>query len=267
MAPSLIGTIKPGPVRKCLAAQTEWSKRYAREKRNMQALRIKEMSQPASQNVVAGEHPPPTALVGRRGDVVVKLEGKRARRLGKVGLKMWSGWGSKHDEDLVERRERAASVAEVDKGVRDADGVAAEVDGKEAGMEGGRVSRSRRASRAATRSQTRSRRRSDRSGNRGVAQPMAMNQNAAFSGNQNADENARPRTADAFLKVPGTVTGAGAAATNEMGPATMLRDANTNRPTNAAFIPVVENGELIPGYIAALPRPEAVRFVTAREDV
>ena len=74
------------------------------------------------------------------------------------------------------------------------------------------------------------------------------------------DENAKPRTAGAFLKVPGTAGfDAGTDSTTE------LKVANTN--TNTAPIPVVENGELIPGYIAALPRPEAVRFFTARESV
>ena len=45
---------------------------------------------------------------------------------------------------------------------------------------------------------------------------------------------------------------------------TDLKSTNTG---TTPFVPVVQNGELIPGYIAALQRPEAVRFVTARESV
>jgi len=77
------------------------------------------------------------------------------------------------------------------------------------------------------------------------------------------DENAKSQTAGPFLKVPGTRTEFG----DEVGDDTTTGLKSTNIAPATAPIPVVQNGELIPGYIAALQRPEAVRFVTARESV
>lgn len=102
MSTSEIGVIKPGTVRKWLAAQRDWSKKFARHKLSVQRRRVKEMAQ--GYDVIPGETPPPTALVGRRlRDTPEKIE-KRGKNL---GLAMWSGWGSKHDEAAIEREEAA----------------------------------------------------------------------------------------------------------------------------------------------------------------
>lgn len=154
---SQIGRIKAGPVRKWLATQVEWDKKYAKEKRAVQEKRMKEWTQLAANDdtddrVPAGERPPPTALVGRKRETRKKGEQKRARSVGTMGLKMWSGWGSKHDDDVIEKRERALSKAAADhehdqnndEGDEDAENVA-----------GAGRSRSRKASKA-TRSRSRS---------------------------------------------------------------------------------------------------------------
>jgi len=118
MPSSQIGRIKAGPVRKWLATQVEWDKKYAKEKRSVQEQRMKEWTQIANNDetddrVLKNERPPPTALVGRKREPKKKIEQNRARSIGKMGLKMWSGWGSKHDDVVVEKRERAMSRAVV----------------------------------------------------------------------------------------------------------------------------------------------------------
>ncbi|KAI4158506.1 MAG: hypothetical protein LQ342_007347 [Letrouitia transgressa] len=109
-----IGVIKPGPVRKWMAAKRVWDTRFAREKRRVQKQRIKEM--------VAGfegfgddEVPPPSALAGRRPGALQERHGKRGgvdgaaegKRGKSWGMTLWSLWGSKHDEDALEREEKA----------------------------------------------------------------------------------------------------------------------------------------------------------------
>ena len=97
-----IGVIKPGPVRKWLAAKMEWDTKYAREKRKVQKQRAKEMAQ-GYQGFGDDEVPPPSALAGRRGLVMPKEE-KKGRSW---GMSMWSLWGSSHDESTIVREERA----------------------------------------------------------------------------------------------------------------------------------------------------------------
>ncbi len=102
MDPSLIGVIKPGPVRKWLAAMKSFNQRYAKEKRKVQKQRIKEMQEGGYCIIGEGESPPPTALAGRRREHLPKMEKKRVSR----GLAAWSGWGSQHDELAVVREEQ-----------------------------------------------------------------------------------------------------------------------------------------------------------------
>jgi len=101
MEPSLIGVIKPGPVRKWLAATKSFNQRYAKEKRKVQKQRVKEMQEGGYCIIGDGEFPPPTALAGRRREHLPKVEKKRVSR----GLAVWSGWGSQHDELAVVREE------------------------------------------------------------------------------------------------------------------------------------------------------------------
>lgn len=106
MKPEEVGSIKAGPVRKWMAAQTEWNRRYAREKRKVQERRMNEMVAGGYLHF-EGETPPPTALAGRRkkGYKAKPEERKKSR-----AMAIWSGWGSKHDEDTIQREEEKADV-------------------------------------------------------------------------------------------------------------------------------------------------------------
>lgn len=102
--PASIGQIKPGPVRKWLAKRKENDVRFANDKKKVQKRRAKELA--AGYDVLPGEIPPPTALVGRRRKGVVPEEKKRGKSW---GLAMWSGWGSHHDEQTLDRQEKVES--------------------------------------------------------------------------------------------------------------------------------------------------------------
>ena len=105
MPASELGIIKPGPVRKWLAAKKEWDTQYASEKRKVQKRRIKDIMDGGFESCGDGERPPPSALAGRRrkgGDFGSKLE-KRKRK--SWGMMLWSLWGSKHDESTIKREE------------------------------------------------------------------------------------------------------------------------------------------------------------------
>lgn len=107
MRPSDVGSIKAGPVKKWMAAQEEWNRRYGKEKRNVQKRRLQEMS--LGYMAFEGEIPPPTALAGRRkADYKSKSQKQRRSR----GLAMWSGWGGKHDEETLKNEEAKESGAD-----------------------------------------------------------------------------------------------------------------------------------------------------------
>lgn len=116
MAPEEIGVIKAGPVGKWLEAQKRYGRQYAREKLSLQAQRMREMQGEAKSGdawfgrggLLEGDKPPPTALVGRvaKGGAVGKEEGMRGKKhVGGRALKIWSGWGSMHDEHALEKEE------------------------------------------------------------------------------------------------------------------------------------------------------------------
>ncbi|KAL8824686.1 MAG: hypothetical protein Q9191_004885, partial [Dirinaria sp. TL-2023a] len=102
ISPNEIGVIKPGPVKKWLAAKQEWDSKFAREKRRVQKQRIKEMAK-GYQGFGDDEVPPPSALAGRRGLGMEKESAKKRS----WGLTLWGMWGSKHDESTMEREEKA----------------------------------------------------------------------------------------------------------------------------------------------------------------
>ncbi|QIW95406.1 hypothetical protein AMS68_000924 [Peltaster fructicola] len=102
LEPSSIGAIKPGPVRKWLAKKKEMDSRFANEKKKVQRKRVKEMAQ-GYESFTSGDVPPPTALAGRRRqDMPVEKRAKKS-----WALALWSGWGSHHDEETIERAENA----------------------------------------------------------------------------------------------------------------------------------------------------------------
>ena len=98
-----IGVIKAGPVTKWLQAKAEWDTKYAREKRKVQKQRAKEMAA-GYQGFGDDEAPPPSALAGRRHANMAEKEEKKGRSW---GMSLWSLWGSSHDENTMEREEKA----------------------------------------------------------------------------------------------------------------------------------------------------------------
>ena len=120
LPPSEIGVVKEGTVRKWMAAKLEWDTKYSSSKRQVQKQRVKEMAK-GYQTFEGGEVPPPSALAGRRhlGDHI-----REDRRKKSVGLSMWSGWGSKHDKDTMDRELQAEKEPEMT--------VASETDGANA---------------------------------------------------------------------------------------------------------------------------------------
>ncbi|EXJ53922.1 esterase/lipase [Cladophialophora yegresii CBS 114405] len=103
MQPDDVGVIKPGPVRKWLEAKASWDARYASTRKRVQKERVKALASGKIMGFEAGEHPPPSALAGRRTDKDIVAVKKRKS----YGLAMWSGWGSKHDETTLKREEEA----------------------------------------------------------------------------------------------------------------------------------------------------------------
>jgi hypothetical protein len=103
--PEDVGVIKEGPVRKWIAAKAHWDTKYAKEKRQVQKRRAKEMAK--GYQKFDGETPPPSALAGRRLVDVDEGEEKRGKSW---GMWMWSGWGSKHDVKTMGREREADGV-------------------------------------------------------------------------------------------------------------------------------------------------------------
>ena len=132
-----IGVIKPGPVQKWLNAKKVWDQKYAREKRRVQKQRAKEMAK-GFQGFGDDEVPPPSALAGRRGLNMPK-EAKKGRSW---GMSLWSLWGSSHDENTIEREEKADKEAETTT-VGQTDGAATQAPGAKK-MPGNSRSKSRR---------------------------------------------------------------------------------------------------------------------------
>lgn len=108
MAPEDIGMIKEGPVRKWMAAQTEWAKRYGKIKRRVQERRLQDVRVLSEKkgSLLSGEDPPPTSVVWRKD-----LPQEAKRSVSKL-LAMWSGWGGKHDEHALGKEEKMATEDE-----------------------------------------------------------------------------------------------------------------------------------------------------------
>ena len=107
LSPNEIGVIKPGPVAKWMTAKKEWDSKYLKEKRKVQKQRIKEMAE-GYRTFGNDEVPPPSALAGRR-DMHSMKEEKKGRSW---GMSIWSLWGSSHDEQTMEREEKAEKGVE-----------------------------------------------------------------------------------------------------------------------------------------------------------
>ena len=92
---SEIGVPKRGPLEKWMHAQTEWNQKFAKEKIKVQKKRVEYMAM--GYEGFEGEHPPPTALAGRR----LKGAGPEKKKKKSWGMSLWSLWGSEHDKKTV----------------------------------------------------------------------------------------------------------------------------------------------------------------------
>jgi hypothetical protein len=96
---SQVGAINPELIRKWLDAKQEWDVRFSKEKLRVQSRRMKELAHGFQD--FDGEIPPPSSLAARRSAPGV-LPKRRAKK--NYGMMMWSGWGSRHDERTMERK-------------------------------------------------------------------------------------------------------------------------------------------------------------------
>lgn len=102
LKPEEVGTIRASQIQKWLSAKRQWDSRYAMNKAKVHKQIIKDIV--AGFQEFPGEHPPPSALAGRRR---VDEDVKEKKRVKSMGLALWSLWGSKHDEATVERERLA----------------------------------------------------------------------------------------------------------------------------------------------------------------
>jgi acetyl esterase/lipase len=112
MIPDEVGAIKPGPVRKWMAAKKEWDSKYVSDRRRVQKRRVKEMAAGGYETFEGNEVPPPSALAGRRRKgMETEMEAEKLRK--SWGMSLWSLWGSKHDQTTIKREEKADANPEV----------------------------------------------------------------------------------------------------------------------------------------------------------
>jgi acetyl esterase/lipase len=106
---NMVGVIKQGPVKKWLGQKQRWDSKFKTVKAKIHEKRVRD-ARAGFESFGQGEMPPPSALAGRRLIGGKLMKEKKVRK--SLGLAMWAGWGSKHDEMTVER-ERVAEEKEV----------------------------------------------------------------------------------------------------------------------------------------------------------
>ncbi|KAF4504769.1 hypothetical protein G6O67_008178 [Ophiocordyceps sinensis] len=117
--PNEVGVIKAGPVKKWMARKRQWDARYSAAKAKVHKKIITDIAT-GFKDFGPGEHPPPSALAGRR----VETDQPEKKRTKSIGLALWSSWGSKHDETTVGRQRRAEQGPDMQSGTG-ADGAGA----------------------------------------------------------------------------------------------------------------------------------------------
>jgi len=98
-----IGVVKEGTVQRWLRTRNQWDQKYSSTKIKVHKQIVKDMIK-GFHDFGPDEHPPPTALAGRRLADEEMMEKKRSKS---IGLALWSLWGSKHDELTVGREKEA----------------------------------------------------------------------------------------------------------------------------------------------------------------
>ena len=98
-----VGVVKERTVKKWMATRDMYDQKYASTKAKVHKKIVKDMVH-GFEDFGSGERPPPTALAGRR-----RIESDMAprKKTKSLGLAIWSLWGSKHDEETVEREQEA----------------------------------------------------------------------------------------------------------------------------------------------------------------
>jgi acetyl esterase/lipase len=103
LLPTEIGVIKEAPVHRWLERQHKFEKRFAHTKQEIFAKRAR-LEAHGLPDGMEGEKPPPTALVRRWKGEQLKRKTLRPKKQQEImGLRWWSGWGSKQDEKDVRR--------------------------------------------------------------------------------------------------------------------------------------------------------------------
>ncbi|KAJ4150148.1 hypothetical protein LMH87_010913 [Akanthomyces muscarius] len=118
MEPAEVGVFKAGTAKKWLATRREYDTKYARAKAKVHRQLVSDLAT-GFQDFGPGELPPPAALAGRRKLESHMVETKKKRSF---GLSLWSLWGSKHDEETMEREEHADQRPEIEVVEEDAGG-------------------------------------------------------------------------------------------------------------------------------------------------
>ncbi|OAQ97923.1 hypothetical protein LLEC1_01224 [Akanthomyces lecanii] len=118
MEPAEVGVFKAGTAKKWLATRREYDTKYARAKAKVHRQLVNDLAT-GFQDFGPGELPPPAALAGRRKLESHMVETKKKRSF---GLSLWSLWGSKHDEETMEREEHADQQPEIEVVEEDAGG-------------------------------------------------------------------------------------------------------------------------------------------------
>lgn len=147
--PSEVGVFNASTARKWVNTRRDYNIRYASAKAKAHKQLVSDLAM-GYQDFGPGEYPPPAALAGRRKIPSYMAETKKKRSW---GLSIWSMWGSKHDEDVIEREKQAdekpdIAVIPADDGGRTShrenDGEPTEPDQPQSPGEGTSRSRSRR---------------------------------------------------------------------------------------------------------------------------
>ncbi|KAJ6787900.1 hypothetical protein PWT90_01883 [Aphanocladium album] len=108
--PHEVGVFKAGTAKKWIATRREYDTRYASAKAKVHKQLVSDLAT-GFQDFGPGEHPPPAALAGRRKLESHMVETKKKRSF---GLSLWSLWGSKHDEETIEREKQAEEQPQIE---------------------------------------------------------------------------------------------------------------------------------------------------------